>query len=73
MSALERPRARVTISFDYPIQLEYYPSDTVETPADAAAYDQESFDADSLGVVDLLSWSDGNVSINIEALDEESS
>lgn len=73
MSALDRPKARVTISFDYDIKMEYYPSGEVETPADAATYDQASFETDSLGVADLLSWSDGSISINIEAVPEEQS
>lgn len=74
MSAFDdRPRARVTIVFDYPIAMGYYPSDTVETPSDAAAYDQESYETDSISVEDLLSWSDSEISVSIEAAPEEQS
>lgn len=61
------PRARVTISFDYPIQMEYYPSGEVETPADAVAFDQSQYDDGEASIQDLIGWADPDTtSVTIE-------
>lgn len=68
---MSEPRARVTITFEYPIDLDYYEEGS--TVAEAIQFDQDSYNEGAVSVGDILEWSvDEDISVVVEAVGESS-
>lgn len=61
--------ARVTMMFTYPVNLDNYPS--ARSLTEAIAVDRKSYDGDSVGPEDVLSWAASDVEVRIEPADPQ--